>query len=137
MCGTGGSTSEGLMALGAATAVLGGAILATRVVAPPLLNAASKTRQRDVFVLAVAVICMGIAWAASYAGVSVALGAFLAGLVVSGSEFRHQALSDLIPLREVLASVFFVSIGMLLDPQQLSGPALARAHRGSPVRVST
>jgi CPA2 family monovalent cation:H+ antiporter-2 len=86
-----------------------------------LLRAASKTRQRDVFVLAVAVICMGIAWTASYAGVSVALGAFLAGLVVSGSEFRHQALSDVIPLREVLSSVFFVSVGMLLDPQVLVG----------------
>ena len=121
LAGTGGSTSEALIALGASVAVLLGAILATRIIAAPLLAAASRTRQRDVFVLAVAVICLGIAWAASYVGVSVALGAFLAGLVVSGSEFRHQALSDVIPLREVLASVFFVSVGMLLDPQQLSG----------------
>jgi len=121
LAGSGGSTRDGLMALGASVAVLGGAILAARVIAPPLLSAASKTRQRDVFVLTVAVICLGIAWAVSYAGVSVALGAFLAGLVVSGSEFRHQALSDVIPLREVLASVFFVSIGMLLVPQQLFG----------------
>ena len=121
LAGSGGSTSDRLMALGASAAVLGGAILATRVIAPPLLSAASKTRQRDVFVLAVAVICLGIAWAVSYSGISVALGAFLAGLVVSGSEFRHQALSDVIPLREVLASVFFVSVGMLLDPQQLAG----------------
>jgi CPA2 family monovalent cation:H+ antiporter-2 len=120
LAGSGGSTGEGLIALGAAVAVLGGAVLATRVIAPPLLSAASKTRQRDVFVLAVAVICLGIAWAVSYSGVSVALGAFIAGLVVSGSEFRHQALSDVIPLREVLASVFFVSVGMLLDPRQAS-----------------
>jgi len=121
LAGSAGSTRDGLMALGISIAILGGAILATRVIAPPLLGAASKTRQRDVFVLAVAVICLGIAWAVSYAGVSVALGAFLAGLVVSGSEFRHQALSDVIPLREVLASVFFVSVGMLLDPQVLVG----------------
>jgi CPA2 family monovalent cation:H+ antiporter-2 len=121
LSGSGGASSDALMALATSLAILGGAILATRVIAPPLLSAASRTRQRDVFVLAVAVICLGIAWAASYAGVSVALGAFLAGLVVSGGEFRHQALSDVIPLREVLASVFFVSVGMLLDPQQLSG----------------
>jgi len=54
LAGSGGSTGEGLVALGAAVAVLGGAVLATRVIAPPLLSAASKTRQRDVFVLAVA-----------------------------------------------------------------------------------
>jgi CPA2 family monovalent cation:H+ antiporter-2 len=121
LAGSAGSSRDALTALGISVAILGGAILATRVIAPRLLSAASKTRHRDVFVLAVAVICLGIAWAVSYAGVSVALGAFLAGLVVSGSEFRHQALSDVIPLREVLASVFFVSVGMLLDPQELIG----------------
>ncbi|HXV77759.1 MAG TPA: cation:proton antiporter [Candidatus Polarisedimenticolaceae bacterium] len=120
LAGRGGSTAAALLGLGAGTIVLGTAVLATRVAAPWMLNAASKSRQRDVFVLAVAVICLGVAWAASAVGVSVALGAFLAGLVVSGSEFRHQALADVIPLREVLASVFFVSVGMLLDPRQLA-----------------
>jgi CPA2 family monovalent cation:H+ antiporter-2 len=104
-----------LQTLGIAVAVLAGVLLAAKFIAPRLLRLAAETRQRDVFVLSVAVICLGVAWLVSYAGVSVALGAFLAGLVVSGSEFRHQALSDLIPLREVLASVFFVSVGMLLD----------------------
>jgi CPA2 family monovalent cation:H+ antiporter-2 len=115
LAGTGQAGGPALQTLGAAVAVLGGTLVTARFVAPLLLRAASKTRQRDVFVLSVAVICLGVAWLASYAGVSVALGAFLAGLVVSGSEFRHQALSDLIPLREVLASVFFVSVGMLLE----------------------
>ncbi len=115
LSGTRGAGRSALLALGAAVAILVGALGVARVLSPLLLRAASRTRQRDVFVLAVAVICFGVAWLASYAGVSVALGAFLAGLVVSGSEFRHQALSDLIPLREVLASVFFVSVGMLLD----------------------
>jgi CPA2 family monovalent cation:H+ antiporter-2 len=104
-----------LRTLGIAVAVLAGVLFAAKFIAPRLLRLAAKTRQRDVFVLSVAVICLGVAWLVSNAGVSVALGAFLAGLVVSGSEFRHQALSDLIPLREVLASVFFVSVGMLLD----------------------
>jgi CPA2 family monovalent cation:H+ antiporter-2 len=115
LTGTKGAGGAALLALGSAIAILVGALLAARVLAPVLLRTAARTRQRDVFILTVAVICFGVAWLASYAGVSVALGAFLAGLVVSGSEFRHQALSDLIPLREVLASVFFVSVGMLLD----------------------
>jgi CPA2 family monovalent cation:H+ antiporter-2 len=80
----------------------------------------ARTRQRDLFVLTVFVICFGTAWAISGAGISLALGAFLAGLVVASSEYRHQALADLIPLREVLASVFFVSIGMLLDIQDIA-----------------
>jgi len=121
LAGRGGSTGQAALAVGLAVAVLGGALFAARVVVPPLLHAASRTRQREVFVLAVAVICLGIAWGVSLAGVSVALGAFLAGLVVSGSEFRHQALSDVIPLREILAGVFFVSVGMLLDTSDVIG----------------
>jgi CPA2 family monovalent cation:H+ antiporter-2 len=121
LAGTGEAGGPALQTLGAAVAVLGGSLVTARFVAPLLLRAASRTRQRDVFVLSVAVICLGVAWLASYAGVSVALGAFLAGLVVSGSEFRHQALSDLIPLREVLSSVFFVSVGMLLEPTDVMG----------------
>jgi CPA2 family monovalent cation:H+ antiporter-2 len=66
-------------------------------------------------VLSVFLICLGTAWAVSSAGVSLALGGFLAGLVVSGSRYREQAISDLVPLRDVLTSVFFVSIGMLVD----------------------
>jgi CPA2 family monovalent cation:H+ antiporter-2 len=115
LAGTGQDSWAAVQTLGVSVVVLGGALVAARFIAPMLLRAASKTRQRDVFVLSVAVICLGVAWLASFLGVSVALGAFLAGLVVSGSEFRHQAMSDLIPLREVLSSVFFVSIGMLLE----------------------
>jgi len=128
LSGTGGSAGEAVLALGTAVLVLGGALVATRLIAPPLLALASKGRQRDVFVLTVAVICLGMAWAVSQAGVAVALGAFLAGLVVSGSDFRDQALSEVIPLREVLASVFFVSIGVLLDMRDVAqniGPILA------------
>ena len=121
LAGTGGARGAALQTLGVAVAILGGTLLVARFLAPIVLRAASRTRQRDVFVLSVAVICLGVAWLASRAGVSVALGAFLAGLVVSGSEFRHQALSDLIPLREVLASVFFVSVGMLLDTTEVMG----------------
>ena len=98
-----------------AAVVVAGVLVATRLVVPRFLEAIARTRQRDLFVLSVFVICLGTAWAVSSAGVSLALGAFLAGLVVSGSRYREQAISDLVPLRDVLTSVFFVSIGMLLD----------------------
>ncbi len=102
-----------------AAVVVAGVLVATRLVVPRFLEAIARTRQRDLFVLSVFVICLGTAWAVSSAGVSLALGAFLAGLVVSGSRYREQAISDLVPLRDVLTSVFFVSIGMLLDVQNV------------------
>ena len=95
--------------------VVVGVLVATRLVVPHFLDLVARTRQRDLFVLSVLLVCLGTAWAVSTAGVSLAVGAFLAGLVVSGSRYREQAISDLVPLRDVLASVFFVSIGMLLD----------------------
>jgi CPA2 family monovalent cation:H+ antiporter-2 len=100
-------------------AVLVAVLIGARLLAPRLLAAVAHTRQRDVFVLSVFLVCIGTAWLVTGAGVSLALGAFLAGLVVAGSEYRHQALSDLIPFREVFASLFFVSVGMLLSPRTI------------------
>ncbi|MEM8610261.1 MAG: cation:proton antiporter [Myxococcota bacterium] len=115
LAGDGGSAADIVSTIAIAVAVLGGVGLAARVLVPPVLRYVARTRQRELFVLTVFLICFGTAWLVSMAGISVALGAFLGGLVVAGSEFRHQAMSDLIPAREVLASLFFVSIGMLLD----------------------
>jgi K+:H+ antiporter len=98
-----------------AAAVIAGVLVAARLVVPRFLEAIARTRKRDLFILAVFLICLGTAWVVSKVGVSLALGAFLAGLVVSGSRYREQAISDLVPLRDILASVFFVSIGMLLN----------------------
>ena len=99
-----------------AVGVLIGVLVGSRIVVPRALHLIARTRQRDLFILAVFLICIGTAWIVSLAGISLALGAFLAGLVVAGSEYRHQALADLIPFREVLTSLFFISVGMLLDP---------------------
>jgi CPA2 family monovalent cation:H+ antiporter-2 len=115
LAGRGGSIGDVLFTLGKAVLILLGVLVAARVVAPRLLAFIAATRERELFVLTVFLVCFGTAWAVSLAGVSLALGAFLAGLVVAGSEFRHQAMSDLIPAREVFASLFFVSVGMLLD----------------------
>lgn len=115
LAGTGGSTADLLKTAGLSVLVLALVLVAARVVVPRLLGLVAATRERDLFIMTVFLICFGTAWAVSSVGVSIALGAFLAGLVVAGSEFRHQALSDLIPAREVLASLFMVSVGLLVD----------------------
>jgi len=75
----------------------------------------AASRSRDVFVVAVVLVGAAITWMASLAGFSPALGAFLAGMVLADSEYGHQALSDSLALRDLFTSLFFVSIGMLLD----------------------
>lgn len=109
------SETSPLLALLTAVGVISGVLAVAKWVVPRLFDVVAATRQRDLFVLSVFLVGLGIAWAVSRAGVSLALGAFLAGLVVASGKYRQQAFSDLLPLREVLASTFFVSIGMLLD----------------------
>ncbi|NIR44247.1 MAG: sodium:proton exchanger [Gemmatimonadetes bacterium] len=89
-------------------------VLARRTV-PWLLDRVADARSPELFLLTVVVICFGIAWLTNLGGVSLALGAFLAGLVVSGSRFREHAVGEIIPLRTIFNALFFVSIGMLLD----------------------
>ena len=108
------SVSDMLLAVVRAGAVVTGVLLAARLVVPWALHQVARTRQRQLFVLATLLVCIGTAWIVSEAGVSLALGAFLGGLVVAGSEYRHQVMAELIPFREAFTSVFFVSIGMLL-----------------------
>ncbi len=113
------STHEIALAAITGLLILVGVVVAAGRVVPYLLTFVAKTKERELFVLTVFLGCFGIAWGLSQAGISLALGAFLAGLIVAGSEFRHQAMSDLIPVREVFASVFFVSVGMLLDVSEV------------------
>ncbi|MCW5979559.1 MAG: cation:proton antiporter [Bryobacteraceae bacterium] len=87
---------------------------------PRLLSVAARTRSRELFTLTVLVIALGIAvGAAQLFGVSMALGAFLAGMVVGQSEFSHRAASEALPMRDAFAVLFFVSVGMLFDPYHL------------------
>jgi CPA2 family monovalent cation:H+ antiporter-2 len=88
---------------------------------PALLNRIAATQSRELFTLAVLAIALGIAvGSAVLFGVSMALGAFLAGLVVGRSEFSLRAASDALPMRDAFAVLFFVSVGMLLDPAQIA-----------------
>ncbi len=90
-------------------------LLALRVV-PGILNRMAATGSRELFILVVVAICLLAAYAAQLAGLSLAIGAFLAGMVISESDFAHEVFSQVRPLRDVFASLFFVSIGMLLNP---------------------
>jgi CPA2 family monovalent cation:H+ antiporter-2 len=123
-------------------------------VVPRLLDRVVHTRSRDLFLLTVVTLCLVVAWAASLAGLSLALGAFLAGLLVSESEYSHQALADIVPLRDLFAAFFFISVGMLLDLQlaasqplflvlavtglllvKVAGGCIAAMAVGSPLRI--
>jgi CPA2 family monovalent cation:H+ antiporter-2 len=88
-----------------------------RQVVPWLLTRVAATRSRELFTLTVLALALGISVAsAQFFGVSMALGAFLAGLVVGRSEFSVRAASEALPMRDAFAVLFFVSVGMLLDP---------------------
>jgi monovalent cation:H+ antiporter-2, CPA2 family len=96
-------------------AVVGFVIVLARYVVPKILNQVVKTKSRELFILTVVVICFGTAWLTSSVGLSLALGAFFAGLIISESEYSHQATANILPFREIFISFFFVSVGMLLD----------------------
>jgi monovalent cation:H+ antiporter-2, CPA2 family len=105
-----------LIAIGRALALLGLTVfVATRVV-PRLMKAVARWNSRELFLLTTTTVALGVGYAAWSFGLSLALGAFIAGLVINESEYAHQALSDVIPLRDLFGMVFFVSVGMLLDP---------------------
>lgn len=82
---------------------------------PRLLYQIVKTRINELFLLTICGICIGIALLTSSMGLSLALGAFIAGLIISESEYSHQALSHILPFKDIFTSFFFVSVGMLLN----------------------
>ncbi|HOP07647.1 MAG TPA: cation:proton antiporter [candidate division Zixibacteria bacterium] len=118
----GGTGSSGAMVttLARALGIVAVVLIAGHYLVPRLMELIARVRQRQLFIMAVLLICIGTAWLSASAGVSLALGAFLAGLVVAGSQYRHQALADVIPFREVFISLFFVSVGMLIDLRSLT-----------------
>ena len=115
--------AAGTMPLASALGGVGWTLLAMALAAgvgwlvlPRLLRMAADLRARDAFTLAVLLASVGTAWLTSVLGVSMALGAFLGGLVLGETEFSHQIHAELRPLRDALASLFFISMGMLIDP---------------------
>lgn len=105
--------------LGMAVAVVAGVLLLARRIVPAVFRWVASTRRRELFLLSVLLVALLVATVTASMGLSLALGAFLAGVVIADTEYVHQALSDVSPFRDALASLFFVSIGMLLDPSVL------------------
>jgi CPA2 family monovalent cation:H+ antiporter-2 len=116
MIGSGGGSSAGIVwALAKALALILAVLLVARRLMPPLLERVALTCSPELFLLTVMAICFGTAWLTSIAGVSLSLGAFLAGLIVSESRFSHHAFGEIMPLQILFSATFFVSVGMLLD----------------------
>jgi CPA2 family monovalent cation:H+ antiporter-2 len=90
-------------------------VVGARTVIPWLLRQIALLRNREVFTLFVVFVCLGTAWLTSQAGLSLALGALIAGLVISESELSHQVVADILPLRDCFSGIFFISVGMLLN----------------------
>lgn len=113
--GGGGGPLELVRALGVAVLVIAVVLVVARRVMPPLLERVAALCSPEVFLLTVLAICLGTAVLTALAGVSVSLGAFLAGLIVSESRQSTHALAEVLPLQIIFSAVFFVSVGMLLD----------------------
>lgn len=96
-------------------AVLVIAYLSARFLVPRMMYLVAKTNSKELFLLVTITLCFAVAYLTSIAGLSLALGAFIAGLIISESEYSHQATSIILPFRELFTSFFFVSVGMLLD----------------------
>jgi len=105
----------GFAALKAAAFIAGMLILGTKLL-PRLMEHIAKIGSRELFLLAIAAIGLGVGYITHLVGLSFAFGAFVAGMVLSESDYGHQALSDFVPLRDLFGLLFFASVGMLLNP---------------------
>lgn len=106
--------SLGLMVLKTAAIIII-VILLARYAVPYVLHQVARTQNQELFLLVILLVGLSVAWATSILGLSLALGAFLAGLAISESEYSHQAFGRIVPFRDIFTSFFFVSIGMLLN----------------------
>jgi CPA2 family monovalent cation:H+ antiporter-2 len=113
--GAGASGWELAFALAKAVGIVALVLLTARRVMPLVLEAVARTCSQEIFLLSVVAICFGTAYLTSLAGISLSLGAFLAGLVVSESRYSQLAFAEILPLQILFSAAFFVSIGLLLD----------------------
>ncbi|MEJ5244858.1 MAG: cation:proton antiporter [Bacteroidota bacterium] len=95
--------------------IVGFIFVSVKYIMPNLIFQIAKTRIKELFILVILSICIITVWISSLIGISLALGGFIAGLVISETEYSEEALSNIEPFKEVFASFFFVSVGMLLD----------------------
>ncbi len=103
------------LAIGKGVLFLGGTLLLGRYGITPLLHAVARTRSGELFTLSVVALCSGVAVLGALLGLSPALGAFAAGLVVSESIYRHRIMADIMPFKDLFLAIFFVSVGLQID----------------------
>ncbi|QSZ67595.1 potassium transporter KefB [Methanofollis aquaemaris] len=117
LAGEGGEPSSGAVMAFLVTSVglIAYVVVSAKWLVPKLLFHAARLRSREIFLLSIIVVCLFTAWLTQSAGLSLSLGAFLAGLIISESEYAHEALGTVLPFKDVFTSFFFVSVGMLLD----------------------
>lgn len=116
----GASPGRIILTFGTALAAIALIVLATRKVVPYLLYHIVRLRSPEVFIISIVLLSLGTSWLTSQFGLSLALGAFIAGMVLSESEYSHQIVADILPFRDVFNTLFFVSIGMLLSLSALA-----------------
>ena len=115
LAGSDGGAGDVAIALLTAGGLVAGALLFARRVLPTVLDAVARTCSAEVFLLALVAICFGTALLSAAVGVSVSLGAFLAGLIISESRHGTHAFAEILPLQILFSATFFVSVGMLVD----------------------
>jgi CPA2 family monovalent cation:H+ antiporter-2 len=103
------------IAIGKGVVFLGGGLLLGKYGVTPLLHQVARTRSGELFTLAVVALCSGIAVLGALLGLSPALGAFAAGLIVSESIYRHRIMADIMPFKDLFLAIFFVSVGLQID----------------------
>lgn len=113
------------LSVGKAVLIATAIYFAARFVFPFLLKRLVALRNREVFLLAILGVVLGTAAVAERVGLSLALGAFIAGLVISESEFSHQAFAEVLPFRDLFNGVFFVSVGLLIRPEAVTTHSVA------------
>ena len=103
------------LAMGQAGLMVIGLFVCSRKLVPLFFKWVDASRSSEVFILTVLCLCIGTAYITSLTGLSLALGAFLAGMIVADTDFRHRAMGDILPLKDVFVSFFFVSLGMFFN----------------------
>ena len=104
-----------LLLLGKGILILFLVFIGAKWVVPAILYRIAKTRSKELFLLTIMLLCFGVAWITFEAGLSLALGAFLAGLIISESDYNHEAMAEILPFRDIFTTFFFISIGMFLN----------------------
>jgi len=117
----GSSIGANLLQTGIAFVSINIIFFTARKIMPFILNIIVKTRLKEIFILASLFLCIGMAFLTNYLGLSLALGSFIAGLIISESRYSHQVVADILPFKESFNSIFFISVGMLLNFTFVSG----------------